>query len=470
MAAEDRTSQDSAVIGDDLVEALGFEPITGDSVLADELELNTTEVAVLDDVALGMDEVIVVSDDDGLEFELHDDDLIEGSEPEDVVDLTEPAVEPFAAELSLGLDTDAVVDDAVSDMEVSEVAHLEASEEEVLLEDPDAYAATGGAVFFNNGIDAATEPLSSVVGDELADTDTETLESDTVVGLESDLVGNADLDDLNTDADGPVEFDDRADRVEAAAAIDPVDGVDSAGFDVDALGVDHLDEDVLDEEALDGPPPPGASDAIDLDASDLDASDLDLTEVTAVVGPLIDAPVVDAPDVDLTAAPLVTGPTVEQQTLVQPTSPAFDTEPAPSLVAVPSTGGRRQKLRARKSRRVVRHIDPWSVLTFSVLFHLCFFAALLLASVLVWNAALAAGTIENIENFVRELGDYETFEINSDQVFKAAALIAGILTLASSVLAVLLTVVFNLISDLIGGIRVTVIEEETVRIPKRSSK
>ncbi|MGF1598760.1 MAG: DUF3566 domain-containing protein [Acidimicrobiales bacterium] len=129
---------------------------------------------------------------------------------------------------------------------------------------------------------------------------------------------------------------------------------------------------------------------------------------------------------------------------------------------------RSQRVRARKTRRVVRHIDPWSVLTFSVLFFLCLYAALLLSSVLVWNAAVAAGTLEKIESFVRELGDYETYEIKGDVVFRAAMVIAGILTLASSVLMVLLTVVFNLISDLVGGIRMTVVEEETVRVRRRS--
>ncbi len=125
---------------------------------------------------------------------------------------------------------------------------------------------------------------------------------------------------------------------------------------------------------------------------------------------------------------------------------------------------RKKRIQARKVRRVVRHIDPWSVLTFSVLFFLCLYAALLLSSVLVWNAAVAAGTIEKIESFIRELGDYETYEIDGDVVFRATMIIAGVLTLASSVLVVLLSVVFNLISDLIGGIRLTVIEEETVRV------
>ena len=128
---------------------------------------------------------------------------------------------------------------------------------------------------------------------------------------------------------------------------------------------------------------------------------------------------------------------------------------------------RTRRVRARKVRRVIRHIDPWSVLTFSVLFFLCLFAALLLASVLVWNAAVAAGTIENIESFIREIGDYQTYEIKGDVVFQAAMVIAGILTLAASVMVVLLVVVFNLISDLVGGIRLTVVEEETVRVRRR---
>ncbi len=131
----------------------------------------------------------------------------------------------------------------------------------------------------------------------------------------------------------------------------------------------------------------------------------------------------------------------------------------------------RRRLQARKVRRVIRHIDPWSVLTFSVMFHLCLFAALLLASALVFNVAEEAGTIENLESFIRELGDYETFEIDGQAIFKAAVAIAGILTLAASVLVVLLTVMFNLLSDLLGGVRITVIEEETVRVkPKKSDE
>lgn len=156
-------------------------------------------------------------------------------------------------------------------------------------------------------------------------------------------------------------------------------------------------------------------------------------------------------------------------TPVGPDEAEADARPQPDRASAPNPalaalaflrGGRRTMIRSRKVRRVIRHVDPWSVLTFSVIFHLCLFAALLLAGTLVWSAASASGTIDNLESFVRDLGDYETWEIQGDAVLRAGFIVAGMLTLASTIMVVLLTVVFNLISDLVGGIRVTVIEEE----------
>ena len=186
------------------------------------------------------------------------------------------------------------------------------------------------------------------------------------------------------------------------------------------------------------------------------------------------APVAQLWGSDVTVA--VAAPPVLSPPLLSPPAAGADVAPVSAVPAdalagdatVAETGGRirrRRMIRSRKVRRVIRHVDPWSVLTFSVIFHLCLFSALLLAGALVWSAAAASGTIENIESFVRDLGDYDTWEIQGDAVLRAGVIIAGMMTLASTVLVVLLTVVFNLISDLIGGIRVTVIEEEVHRVP-----
>ncbi|MEY2423292.1 MAG: hypothetical protein QOI95_3359 [Acidimicrobiaceae bacterium] len=121
------------------------------------------------------------------------------------------------------------------------------------------------------------------------------------------------------------------------------------------------------------------------------------------------------------------------------------------------------RLRARKVKRIVRHIDPWSVLKLSLLFYACLFVVFMVAGTLLWNLAGAAGTISSIESFIKDIGAFKTFSFSGATIFRATFLAGMILVIAGSGLNVLLTVLFNLISDLVGGIRVSVIEEETAR-------
>lgn len=121
------------------------------------------------------------------------------------------------------------------------------------------------------------------------------------------------------------------------------------------------------------------------------------------------------------------------------------------------------RLRARKVRRVVRHIDPWSVLRLSLVFYFCLFVVVMVAGTLLYNLAGAAGTISSIESFIKDVGAFKTFSFKGGTIFRASFLAGLILVIAGSAFNVLLTVLFNLISDLVGGVRVTVIEEETAR-------
>ena len=121
------------------------------------------------------------------------------------------------------------------------------------------------------------------------------------------------------------------------------------------------------------------------------------------------------------------------------------------------------RLRARKVKRIVRHIDPWSVLKLSLLFYACLFVVFMVAGTLLWNLAGAAGTISSIESFIKDIGAFKTFSFSGATIFRASFLAGLILVIAGSGLNVLLTVLFNLISDLVGGIRISVIEEESAR-------
>ncbi|NCG37610.1 MAG: hypothetical protein GWP48_08835 [Actinobacteria bacterium] len=126
------------------------------------------------------------------------------------------------------------------------------------------------------------------------------------------------------------------------------------------------------------------------------------------------------------------------------------------------------RLRARKVRRLVRHVEPWSVLKISLIFYFCLWVILLIAGVMLWNLAVSSGTVDNIETFVTELFALESFTFNADQIFRASSIGGLVLVVAGAGFTVLMAVLFNLISDVTGGMRFTVVEEETARPrPKR---
>ncbi len=139
-------------------------------------------------------------------------------------------------------------------------------------------------------------------------------------------------------------------------------------------------------------------------------------------------------------------------------------------IARPTFRDRRMagRLRARKVRRLVRHVEPWSVLKISLIFYFCLWVIMLIAGVILWNLAVSSGTVDNIEKFITELFALESFTFNADQIFRASAIGGLVLVVAGSGFTVLMAVLFNLISDVTGGMRFTVVEEETARPrPKR---
>jgi hypothetical protein len=151
--------------------------------------------------------------------------------------------------------------------------------------------------------------------------------------------------------------------------------------------------------------------------------------------------------------------------------PTAGAVPARAGAPRPSIRDRRTagRLRARKVRRLVRHVEPWSVLKVSLIFYFCLWVILLIAGVILWSFAVGSGTVDNLENFIQELFALESFEFNADEIFRASAIGGLVLVVAGSGFTVLMAVLFNLISDITGGVRFTVVEEETARPrPKRT--
>ena len=140
-------------------------------------------------------------------------------------------------------------------------------------------------------------------------------------------------------------------------------------------------------------------------------------------------------------------------------SPDHDPAPFPIPMTVPRMLGR--KPRVRRVTRVVRHVDPWSVFKIAIVANIVLYLIVLTAGVLLWNVAYATGTVDNVERFFESFG-WASFEFNGGEIYHNAWIGGIFVVIGLTGLAVLLATLFNLITDLVGGMRFTVLEEEVV--------
>ncbi|MEY2711718.1 MAG: hypothetical protein RI939_18 [Actinomycetota bacterium] len=120
--------------------------------------------------------------------------------------------------------------------------------------------------------------------------------------------------------------------------------------------------------------------------------------------------------------------------------------------------------RVRRVTRVLRDIDVWSVFKVGLVVHAALYVVFLVTGVLLWNVASATGTIDNIEQFLTSFG-WESFTFKGGQLFTSSAMLGVFLVVLGTGLWVLAAVIFNLVTELVGGVRVTVLEEEVVARP-----
>jgi hypothetical protein len=182
-------------------------------------------------------------------------------------------------------------------------------------------------------------------------------------------------------------------------------------------------------------------------------------EPTALVptelAPSVAPPEADAPEADATVqAPILydQAATIDDVTQI---GPVLDSRP----LLRPIQFRRAPKPRVRRVTRVVRHVDTWSVFKVAMVFSVFFYAVALVAGVLLWQVAYATGTIDNVEKFFEGFG-WETFKFNGGQIYHNAWIAGLFLAVGLTGLAVLMATLFNLITDLVGGIRLSVLEEE----------
>lgn len=187
--------------------------------------------------------------------------------------------------------------------------------------------------------------------------------------------------------------------------------------------------------------------------AEVDRDDPAVTHVAAVEAPV--APVVADHTSNLPRPPefVDADGTDGLPSMHNPKQPARALRP----VTLPKAG----RPRVRRVTRVVRTVDTWSVFKVALCFSLFLYAVSLTAGVLLWQVAQNTGTVDNIERFFESFG-WQTFDLKGGTIYHNAWVGGLFLVVGLTGLCVLSATMFNLIADLVGGIRVTVLEEEVI--------
>jgi len=113
----------------------------------------------------------------------------------------------------------------------------------------------------------------------------------------------------------------------------------------------------------------------------------------------------------------------------------------------------------RRVRRVIRKIDTFSLAKMAFLFHLCLSLVIVVACVLLWTLADGRGLIDQLEKTVRTNLQLDTFSIDGQVLFRSSVALAVLFSLLGTGLWILGAFLFNLLSDLVGGVQIWVLEE-----------
>ena len=113
----------------------------------------------------------------------------------------------------------------------------------------------------------------------------------------------------------------------------------------------------------------------------------------------------------------------------------------------------------QRVRRVIRKIDPWTVLKVSLIFNAVMALATVLGSVIFWAVFVNAGIPERINDWAVLVGIENGIAFDGAIYFRIVALLAVVGVVMMTGLFTLAAVVYNLISDLVGGVELVVLEE-----------
>lgn len=125
----------------------------------------------------------------------------------------------------------------------------------------------------------------------------------------------------------------------------------------------------------------------------------------------------------------------------------------------------------RRVRRIVRKIDSWTVFKVSAIFWLVIGLALILGFVMFWSVIDASGIPDSLVETLTEIGLFEqgTDPFADSERFLRIAVFGSItLSVVATGFTTLAAVMYNLISDIVGGVEFIVLEESLQPVAPRA--
>lgn len=116
----------------------------------------------------------------------------------------------------------------------------------------------------------------------------------------------------------------------------------------------------------------------------------------------------------------------------------------------------------RRVRRIIRKIDPWTVLKVSAILNVVLAIGIVLGLVMFWSVVTAAGIPDRITEILVQITLLDPGEnpfANTERFLRAAVFGSVVWAVLATGLATVMAVMYNLVSDVVGGIEVVVLEE-----------
>jgi transmembrane protein DUF3566 len=115
----------------------------------------------------------------------------------------------------------------------------------------------------------------------------------------------------------------------------------------------------------------------------------------------------------------------------------------------------------RRTRVVVKRVDPWSVLKFSLLFYFCLMLIGLLALFILYVVLGWLGVLYSLSHTLSGIGfgsKESGFQFNGFWIFSRLFLIGVVSVAVWSLVNLFVALLYNLVSDVVGGIQITIAE------------